>query len=695
MKRTSFIVGVLAAGLLLHKTLQASHPDLIPPAPAKTLVRTIRVNEDGAHNVGRSGGRGWEVDYKRDRPGYVLARLHDPLLLEPGLYRATFTLRRGHYPNKGLLFKTYGLFRLEIWDVTSNEPINQRELQIGDLGHPNSYEPRWLEFSMTGREGHLIEPRIYWIGLANGETASVQIERFPEVPLCELEEKALRMGQQLERNHIENGFVVSRQLDGTADETGDATTYTGFYVASLAWKYASTHDEHTYQALENGLATLHGAIKGTTEEPLLTRFVDENGTPFPKSPSKDVYTSFFLAYSAAYPHIASEALRKQMRGDVEHLAKKFLRDGLELKAGATSLTSLTPHITNDEVRDGIRQLLADKKDLRKIIKAFKTSRKILPFGELWPGMVQVIRALEKQDENKLFELVPSVLDGACRLVERVRDILREQYRQDLFPKRYANIEYPGIHLADMLTSFLKKFPKGDDGKRIRKLSDMRILASNALISLHIVKTAAALTGQSTFKDYYRANLYTQDELLKTALDWYGIEDDLLRLVAGNPTADSERRGYLGTMALLNLTALEENPAVKEKYRLILEKEWSLNKLEANPLIATLHANGAMDAVRRDLSLYSEQRIGFGPAFWRENGKEIADNFGGGEENGFSREALPISHRPKDSFLWQRNARRLSGDSVKIYPATDYLFVYWYARYHKLIPDTPPEPMVKH
>ena len=95
---------------------------------------------EGTHHVGRAGSRGWDVDYKRDRPGYALAGLTSPLFLEPGFYRATFVLRRGQYPKKGLLFKSYGLFRLEMWDTTAQELITQRELQIDDLSGPNKYE---------------------------------------------------------------------------------------------------------------------------------------------------------------------------------------------------------------------------------------------------------------------------------------------------------------------------------------------------------------------------------------------------------------------------------------------------------------------------------------------------------------------------------------------------------------------------
>ena len=505
--------------------------------------------------------------------------------------------------------------------------------------------------------------------------------------------------KQLVRDHLENGFVVSRELNGSADETGDATTYTGFYVASLAWKFAATRDDRTYQALENGVETLHKAIKGTFDEPILTRFVEEDGTPFSKNPSKDVYASFFFAYGAAYPYISNAALKKQMRVDIDRLAGKFLRDGLRIKNGTLTMTSLTPYLTEEEIHSGVTILLNDNRHLKKFIKTLKLSRHYLPFGDLWPGMKQVIAALEKKDEKKIMELVVPTMNGAFSLMERSRDILREQYRQDLFPKRFTNKEYPGIKLADMLNLMIKRFPAHEDTQRIHRLSDVKVLSSNALISLHIVKTAAVITGKTHYADYYRENLYAQDELLKTALNWNGVDDELTRLTAGNPAADAERRGYLSTLSLINLIVMEKNPSIKESYLSLLKRDWELYRHEDNPMVsafnlaATNGEDGDHGEMLRALALYPEDRTGFGHAFWEENGRAIAEKAGGGEHEGYAREPLPISQRPKDSFLWQRNARRLSGDAVKHYPATDYLFVYWYARAHHLIPAPPPETLV--
>jgi hypothetical protein len=99
-------------------------------------------------------------------------------------------------------------------------------------------------------------------------------------------------------------------------------------------------------------------------------------------------------------------------------------------------------------------------------------------------------------------------------------------------------------------------------------------------------------------------------------------------------------------------------------------------------------------ILRALDEYPEDRIGFGKDFWLKEGSEVAEKYGAGESHDFSKEALPIWIRPKDSFLWQRNSRRLKGDDVKEYPATDYVFLYWFCRYHNLIPASSPQPTVQ-
>lgn len=229
------------------------------------------------------------------------------------------------------------------------------------------------------------------------------------------------------------------------------------------------------------------------------------------------------------------------------------------------------------------------------------------------------------------------------------------------------------------------------------LYEMRVLASNAILVLHMAKTAAVMTNAPQFEEFYKNNLYGQESLLKTALDWYAIEEDFFSTTLGNTMADRHRRGYLTTLALYNLIQLEKNPAIKSDYQSLLRREWQSYRREDNPLMLAIntacHTSFPHTGfLLRALDEYPEDRTGFGKDFWQKEGADIARVWGGGETEGYSKEALPIWIRPKDSFLWQRNARRLKGDDIKEYPSTDYLFLYWFARYHELIPELPRRPV---
>jgi len=697
--------GWILIGLLGVIVTPTKTPALIYDHPPKKLIIKYNGNTDFNHKVGKAGSKGWELDYKRDLPGYALSGLKDPFLLEPGFYRASYIIRRGNYPKKGLFHKTFGLFRIEIWDVTTKDLLVTRELQVADFGKPNHYVPRRIEFSTKGREGHQFEPRAYWIGLANGEVQAVHIEKFPQPDLKALRDKALRLGDVLEREHLENGFVVSRKPNGEPDETGDATTYTGLYLASLAWKYAVTGDAATYGRMENAIQTLHTAIKGTEDEAMPVRFVDKNGDPFPKSPSKDVYTFFFLGYSVAFPHVKNEALKEQMIRDIEKLAYNFLDDDLGLRAGGEKLMSLAPYFTKSEIRHGINKVLSDPRRYHNILEGFKKARRYVPIYELWPGMKKVMKAFKEKNEDWLIDLVLPTLNGLAGIAERAQDILQETYREDLLFRRNPNPAHSGVKLEKLLAESLKKIPHRRTGRRFENLSDLRILASNALISLHLVRTAQVITNNIQFEEYYNTNLYSQDKLLETALNWYGIEDQFIILTSGNPAADRDRRGYLSALSLTNLIQLETNPAKKASYRKLLMRWCKSYRHEDNPMAEALHfflekeekdRKKTGPKVRpglllRGLELYPENRTGFGKAYWKEKGEYIGATLGGGVYRGYAREPLPVSHRPKDSFLWQRNARRLKGDRLNTYPATDYLFLYWFARYHGIIPPDPDLP----
>jgi len=340
--------------------------------------------------------------------------------------------------------------------------------------------------------------------------------------------------------------------------------------------------------------------------------------------------------------------------DMEKLTYNFLDDDLGLRAGGEKLMSLAPYFTESEIRHGINKALSNTRRYNKILEGFKKARRYVPIYELWPGMKKVIKAFKEKNEDRLIDFVLPTMNGLAGIVERARDLLQETYREDLLFRRNPNPAHSGVQLEKLLDEFLKKLPRGRKGRRFEKLSDLRILASNALISLHLVRTAQVITNNIQFEEYYNTNLYSQDKLLETALNWYGIEDQLLILTSGNPAADRDRRGYLSALALTNLIQLETNPAKKASYQNLLRRWCKSYRHEDNPMAEALYFLVEKEGhqmrtglILRGLELYPENQTGFGKDYWKEKGDYIGKTLGGGVHRGYAREPLPISHRPKD------------------------------------------------
>lgn len=684
----ALITVILACG-----QLPATLP--IPTAPVMTPLATIKA-ADCRHSTGREGSVGWEADRRTHRPGLLAEGPPKPLLLSAGAYRATIRIRRGMYPKKGLLSNAEQILRFEVRDAASGATLGSRIIDVSELPTSNHYENRWVEFTLPPGQDRLAFASAFWLGGVNAEVESFSFYRITTGTPAQFEARANHLSERVRRDQIENGFVVSRKKSGEPDETGDATTYTAFYAAALAWHLSTRRDDATTQDFENALMALHSAIKGDAEHPILARYADADGSPHPASPSKDVYTAFFFGCAMAYPQIENHALKAQVKEDVRRVATRLLKDGLVVRGGKTVLASFAPYFTTEELHAGIRSLVAEKDHGRTVARMMHKASSYSPFQPLVPGIKEISRALEKRDENALFKLALPAADGVLDLADRVAHILREHGRRDLIGPALNRAEPAALRLAALLTSSLKKLPSPTGGRRLHTLSDLRVLPSNALIALHIIKTAAVITGDAQFEEYYRNNLYGQDALLQTALDWYGVDDEFLRDTGGNAAAARERRGYLAMMAAYNLYQLEKNPAIRETYKTIIRREAASEAHDDNPLITAIAASVGLEPdmtpLSKALSLYPDSPDGLGDTFWGNNGLLIANDLGGGENKGYAMEPLPVSHRPRDSFLWQRNTRRIVGDLENSYPGADYVFLYWLARKNGLVsepPSTPP------
>ncbi len=259
---------------------------------------------------------------------------------------------------------------------------------------------------------------------------------------------------------------------------------------------------------------------------------------------------------------------------------------------------------------------------------------------------------------------------------------------------------------------------------MQKLEDFKIGGSNSLLALHVLKTAECVLSSYSgtdpvikqdvenmyqkVKTIYTDNLYENKKLLTTALNYSDSIDEVFTKGVDDIYADAKRtnEGILHWLEICNLANLEDDELIKENYRAIADNSWEYIKDELNAFYNYAHILSGKDFYRSDindsngsLSLFPLDRRGgdeFGNNLvdkdgnWIGSNRElIENNFGGLIMDLHARNPLTLDLRPKDSFIWGRNARRLKGSDDKYYSGLDYVFAFWLGQYQPGIDKTPP------
>ena len=184
-----------------------------------------------------------------------------------------------------------------------------------------------------------------------------------------------------------------------------------------------------------------------------------------------------------------------------------------------------------------------------------------------------------------------------------------------------------------------------------------------------------------YETYYEDNLSAGKGLLSTALNW-SQWDELFAAVLFGESQTSRVRGnsnHLPYLALMNLTMLD--PQHHADYVALFERQ---RLFQHNDLNAMTDLMAGDLGIQPDpagigywvLHRYPEARRGFGETYWQKNGRARARQFGGWRD-GYAKDPIPPDLRPRDAFLWQRNAHSIRGDAEGWdYAPLDYLWVWW-------------------
>lgn len=157
------------------------HLDLIKILEPPFLFKAYEAESDPKiyHNVGRAVGDGWAADPQLDAEGTLVYGPY-ATYLGKGDHFATFRVQADNHSFEG------GVFFLDVWDATANEPLASRIVKTIDFpppvvlfGSPVHF-PKIdlkLSFNLDGREGHEIETRAWWHGFTFAKIDFIRIDQ--------------------------------------------------------------------------------------------------------------------------------------------------------------------------------------------------------------------------------------------------------------------------------------------------------------------------------------------------------------------------------------------------------------------------------------------------------------------------------------------------------------------------------------
>lgn len=233
--------------------------------------------------------------------------------------------------------------------------------------------------------------------------------------------------------------------------------------------------------------------------------------------------------------------------------------------------------------------------------------------------------------------------------------------------------------------------------RIDNPGELKVVSTESLLRLHLLKTAHHVTGEAKFNDFYNA---VKGEMLEVAEKWGDTADYVVTRLLGDEAADASRvqgTHMLKWVALYNLLALEKDEAVRSRYYRVMDAAFSHVHDELNSFVNFIHHvySGGTKIYHTGTRQGIESLLRF-PGYGYHNfeyncdGEIVRNEFGGCIGGGIAvRLPIPLDKRPTDQCTWQRSPRRLTNDYAgRIFAGVDYLLAYWMGRAYNIIEKLP-------
>ncbi len=155
-----------------------------------------------SHNIGRAEDDGWSANTESDNPGFLI---YGPYASDWGSEEVSvdFQMMSDNVNGNNDIVAT-----LDIHDYTEFDIVATKNIYRYDFNNPNIFQSFNLKASLAGREGHLMESRIYWYDQAYIKVRNV-IVNYPEDPAGTLHQAVLKYAPRIYMADSEEWFPTS------------------------------------------------------------------------------------------------------------------------------------------------------------------------------------------------------------------------------------------------------------------------------------------------------------------------------------------------------------------------------------------------------------------------------------------------------------------------------------------------------
>lgn len=560
-------------------------------------------------------------------------------------------------------------------------------------------------------------------------------------------QKADVFDQKADLLHTPNGLIFPVEVDASGQfkraQGGDATIWTGCYVASQVYRYRVTNDPVALANIERSLWALHNCKEITGADAFFCRsygdpaWYSAGSKQKPGSgafqglayhggtTSRDQYTGIFYAFAMAWPHIQDPALKAAVKADCLEVANHLMANQMALKAPGVN-GQIEEHFRVDPSNAYLNRTITAAEWSKIDDFPFNLIVQRVPYD---PQLIAALRTVKippirggEALRGLMFFSVAAHITQDPAVVAFYRNELIQRRKFDDVVVNYSNFVddlFAGKNgplvkqaLADLLGSFdqaiatylANKWGNSLLANIVAPVISSALQGVGGFLGQQIGDLTKWLNNPNNLNDLNK--LANNLQMLAQVLDIFGQKQlaDSIRNVStpvsnytGAPMSEAADalRSYVGyNLKFLSYAALlevETDPILRAKMQGSMHSAWEYISDEYNSLFNTIHSGYGLNIHPSDVS---EGLIGLqdhpGDLSMRlvdnTNTPGVVvtpwpDRFG--RTGGLAIDVFALNQRPVHNYVWQQHPAQIKGGHNapnSIESPEGYLLAYWMGRY---------------